>query len=100
MEVEIDQLTDSKDAIKKSNTDLNAKVQELEQEVFDSKTIQLNLMENLKASRDELDHMRIEYERKIKECDNLAAMMGMTMVYITNLNCPIDRVLGDFINSH
>jgi len=30
MEVEIDQLTDSKDAIKKSNTDLNAKVQELE----------------------------------------------------------------------
>jgi len=26
MEVEIDQLTDSKDAIKKSNTDLNAKV--------------------------------------------------------------------------
>ncbi len=51
-------------------------------------------MENLKASRDELDQMRIEYERKIKECDNLAAMMGMTMVYITNLNCPIDKVLG------
>ena len=62
MEIEIDQLTDSKDAVKKSNNELNAKVQELEQEVFDSKTIQLNLMENLKASRDELDQMRIVYQ--------------------------------------
>ena len=57
-------------------------------------------MENLKASRDELDQIRIEYELKITECDQLASMMGMTMVYITNINCPIDRVLGDFINSH
>jgi len=27
-------------------------------------------------------------------------MVSTKTVYITNLHCPIDKVLGDFINSH
>ena len=45
----------SKDSCKQNNSELNIKIIDLEQEVFEAKTIQLDLLEKLKLSRDEID---------------------------------------------
>jgi len=55
-------MTKSKDGCKQNNSELNIKVIDLEQEVFEAKTIQLDLLEKLKLSRDEID----ECEKKVE----------------------------------
>jgi len=62
LENEIDEMTKSKDGCKQNNSELNIKVIDLEQEVFEAKTIQLDLLEKLKLSRDEID----ECEKKVE----------------------------------
>ena len=87
----------SKDSCKQNNSELNIKIIDLEQEVFEAKTIQLDLLEKLKLSRDEIDQVEKKMELLIKENKSLDSVK---FVYLINQTCPIDKVLGEWINSH
>lgn len=68
MSEEIEEMRDAKEAVKKDNAELNEKVIVLEQEVFESKTVGLELIKQLKECETELMELKESYliiERKL-----------------------------------
>ena len=80
---ELEEMSKSKEGVKKDNSRLNKKVIQLEQELFKSKTVGLKLIEQLKGC-----------EQKIEELHNNSA------IYVCRKKDTIDESLGAFLNQY
>jgi hypothetical protein len=66
---ELDASEESRDSLKKDLGEANLKIVELEEDLFESKTIQLELLENLKHSELQFEETVVTHETKYSELD-------------------------------
>ena len=77
-------------------TRLNDKIIELEEELFESKSVQLDMLEQLKVMEDKL----ITAEGKIIELLGVNEMLEKNQaIYIAKKNDNVDRALSNYINT-
>ena len=75
--------------------ELNEKIIILEEELYESKTIQLDLLDQVKLLEEKVDLG----EDRIQELMNIVEMLEKNAaVYIAKKNDPIDKALGGYIN--
>ena len=71
-----EELAASEEQRQELKTDLensNGKIADLEEDLYESKTIQLELLENLKHAEDKYERMVIEHETKYAELEAMYA---------------------------
>lgn len=68
---ELEEMSKSKDMIKKDNSELSDKVIQLEEDIYKSKSVSLQLIEQLKNSEKELRDITEFSKTKIKEIEEL-----------------------------
>ena len=95
-----DELDDSERAranLKNDIEELNERIVVFEEELYESKTIQLDLLDQLKLVEDKLQAA----EEKIIEMINLNEQLEKNQaVYIAHKNDKVDKVLGNFLNTY
>ena len=75
--------------------ELNEKIIILEEELYESKTIQLDLLDQVKLLEEKVDLG----EDRIQELMNIVEMLEKNQaVYIAKKNDPVDKALGSYIN--
>ena len=117
--MEIENSEELRQQLKQDILEANDKFVQLEEELFESKTIQLELLENLKKAEDELekyimenegkfDDLQKEFEGKLvwsrdkinEQIELMSQLEHNQCIYIAHRPDPIDLTLGNFINKY
>lgn len=69
LEEELNASEENREILKADLEDANSKIVDLEEDLFESKTIQLELLENLKVAEDKYELVVIEHERVYAELE-------------------------------
>jgi chromosome segregation ATPase len=95
LETELEESNEARGHLKYDIEELNEKIITFEEELFESKTIQLDLLDQLKLCEDKLGLA----EEKIYELLNLNEELEKTQaVYIAHKNDHVDQTLGNYLN--
>jgi len=96
LEDDLEESESARESLKNDIAELNEKIVVLEEEVYESKTIQLDLLDQLKVMEDKL----IGAEAKIIELLDLnEALEKNQAVYIAKKNDKVDRALSNYLNT-
>ena len=94
---ELDESERARANLKNDIEELNERIVVFEEELYESKTIQLDLLDQLKLVEDKLQAA----EEKIIEMINLNEQLEKNQaVYIAHKNDKVDKVLGNFLNTY
>ena len=96
LEDDYDENESARESLKNDISELNEKIIVLEEELYESKTIQLDLLEQLKVLEDKL----VGAESKISELLDLnEALEKNQAVYIAKKNDKVDKTLSNYLNT-
>lgn len=78
---------------------MNKQIVDLEKELYDSKSMGLQLIEQLKLCENELSQLKLDSSKKIEELYTQCELMAKNQaVYIGKSKDQIDLGLADYIN--
>ena len=119
LEAELEASEESRASLKADLGDANEKITQLEEELYESKTIQLELLENLKQAEEKLEAYITEHEGDVSDLHTsyesrmqwskekifelqeiLSKVEHSQVIYIAHKPDKIDRTLANFINKY
>ena len=91
LEAELEASEESREQLKLDLNEANEKIIQIEEELYESKTIQLELLENLKQAEEKLEQYMVENEGKI---DDLHAQYENKLIWSKEKISELEEIIS------